>query len=63
MPGQRMFDGRDPDLFDHFAVVSQRIGAYTALTYAQIIGHLVEVWGVAGRSLSGKAARARMAPG
>ena len=59
MPGQRMFDGRDPDLFDHFAVVSQRIGAYTALTYAQIIGHLVEVWGVAGRSLSGKAARAQ----
>ncbi len=59
MPGRRMFDGQDPDLFDHFAVVSQRIGAYTALTYSEIIGHLVEVWGIAGRSLSGKAARAQ----
>ena len=59
MPGRRMFDGRDPDLFDHFAVVSQRLGTYTALTYAQIIGHLVETWDIGGRSLSGKAARAQ----
>ncbi len=59
MPGRRMFDGHDPDLFDHFAVVSQRIGAYTALTYAQIIRHLVDAWGVADLSLSGKAARAQ----
>ena len=59
MPGRHMFDGQDPDLFDHFAVVSQRIGAYTVLTYAQIIEHLVEAWGVAHRSLSGKAARAQ----
>ena len=59
MPGRHMFDGEDPDLFDHFAVVSQRIGAYTVQTYAQIIEHLVEAWGVAHRSLSGKAARAQ----
>src|SRR4051794_9046874 len=26
MPGRRMFDGNDPNLFDHFAVVSQRVG-------------------------------------
>jgi acyl-[acyl-carrier-protein] desaturase len=59
MPGRHMFDGKDPDLFDHFAIVSQRIGAYTILTYAQIIEYLVEAWGVAHRSLSGKAAKAQ----
>ena len=59
MPGRFMFDGKDPDLFDHFAVVSQRIGVYTVQTYAQIIEHLVEAWGVAHRSLSGKAAKAQ----
>ena len=59
MPGRLMFDGADPDLFDHFAVVSQRLGVYTIQTYAKIIGHLVEAWGVAHRSLSGKAAKAQ----
>ena len=29
------------------------------MTYAQIIEHLVEAWGVAHRSLSGKAAKAQ----
>ncbi len=59
MPGSRMFDGKDPDLFDHFAVTAQRVGAYTAQAYGQIIGHLIEAWGVAHRSLSGKAAKAQ----
>ena len=59
MPARLMDDGRDPDLFDHFASVSQRIGAYTARTYAEIIGHLVETWGIGGLSLSGAAARAQ----
>jgi acyl-[acyl-carrier-protein] desaturase len=59
MPGRRMFDGHDPDLFDHFAAVSQRIGAYTVVTYSQIIEHLVEAWDVAHRSLAGKAAKAQ----
>ena len=59
MPGRKMFDGQDPDLFDHFAVVSQRTGAYTSLTYAEIIEHLVATWGIAHRSLTGKAAKAQ----
>ena len=59
MPGRLMFDGEEPDLFDHFAAVSQRIGAYTVGTYAEIIEHLIEAWGVAHRSLSGKAAKAQ----
>jgi len=60
MPGRLMFDGRDPDLFEHFAAVAQRIGAYTANDYADIVEHLVKTWDVAGRTgLSGKAARAQ----
>jgi acyl-[acyl-carrier-protein] desaturase len=57
MPGRLMTDGRDPDLFDHFAVVAQRAGVYTVSDYAAIVRHLVDTWGVAHRSLSGKAAR------
>ena len=59
MPGRLMFDGKDPDLFDHFAVVAQRSGIYTAADYAGIIRHLVAEWGVATRSVSGKAAKAQ----
>ncbi len=59
MPGRHMHDGRDPDLFDHFAVVAQRIGVYTARDYASIIEHLVRAWNIAGRSVSGAAARAQ----
>jgi len=59
MPGRLMFDGKDPDLFDHFSVVAQRTGMYTVSDYASIVRHLVQVWNIAGRSLSGKAARAQ----
>lgn len=59
MPGRLMFDGKDPDLFDHFAAVSQRSGTYTARTYAAIISHLLECWKVADYSLTGKAAKAQ----
>lgn len=59
MPGRQMYDGRDPDLFDHFAAVAQRLGVYTVEDYATIVDHLVLTWGLAGRSVSGKAARAQ----
>lgn len=59
MPGKRMFDGHDPDLFEHFAAVAQRIGVYTVLDYADIVDHLVKTWGVAKLSVSGKAMRAQ----
>ena len=29
MPGKLMFDGKDPDLFNHFAIVAQRTCVYT----------------------------------
>lgn len=57
MPGRRMDDGHDPDLFDHFAAVAQRIGVYTAHDYAAIVGHLVTTWRIAERQVQGEAAR------
>ncbi len=59
MPGRKMFDGQDPDLFDHFSVISQRTGAYTVQMYSQIIAHFVDAWGIGKRSLTGKAAKAQ----
>ena len=41
------------------AAVAQRLGVYTVDDYADIVAHLVKVWNVAGRSVSGKAARAQ----
>jgi acyl-[acyl-carrier-protein] desaturase len=59
MPGRFMDDGRDPDLFDHFAIVAQRTHVYTARDYASIIDHLVKTWNIAGRVVTGKAAQAQ----
>jgi acyl-[acyl-carrier-protein] desaturase len=59
MPGAEMFDGKDPDLFEHFSAVAQRMGVYTVDDYGQIISHLLDKWRVAGRALSGAAAQAQ----
>lgn len=59
MPGSRMADGRDPDLFDHYAAVTQRTGVYTIRDYASIIHHLNKAWNLEGRSFAGKAAKAQ----
>jgi len=59
MPGRFMEDGRDPDLFDHFAIVAQRTHVYTVRDYASIIEHLVTAWDIAGRAVTGEAARAQ----
>lgn len=59
MPGKYMTDGTDPDLFDHFAVVAQRLGVYTVGDYASIIEHLVRTWNIGGLSVSGAAAKAQ----
>ena len=59
MPGRFMDDGKDPDSFDHFAVVAQRTNVYTVRDYASIIEHLVTAWDIAGRSVTGEAARAQ----
>jgi acyl-[acyl-carrier-protein] desaturase len=59
MPGKLMYDGKDPDLFDHFAIVAQRTNVYTVRDYASIIDHLVKIWNVPGRVVTGKAAKAQ----
>ncbi len=59
MPGRNMNDGCDTNLFHHFSAVAQRLNVYTAYDYAEIIGHLVETWHVAGRSVTGEAAKAQ----
>jgi acyl-[acyl-carrier-protein] desaturase len=59
MPGKEMFDGKDPDLFEHFSAVAQRMGVYTVDDYGQIIAHLLTRWRVASRALSGAAAQAQ----
>ena len=59
MPGALMNDGKDLDLFDHFAAVAQRLSVYTVLDYASIIRHLVATWKIETRSLTGRAASAQ----
>jgi acyl-[acyl-carrier protein] desaturase len=59
MPGRFMEDGQDPDLFDHFAIVAQRLNVYTVRDYAAIVEHLVKAWDIAGRPVTGEAARAQ----
>jgi len=59
MPGRNMTDGKDPDLFEHFAEVAQRTGVYTIHDYTDILNHLITEWGVRDLPLSGEAADAQ----
>ena len=59
MPGRLMYDGKDADLFDHFALIAQRMGVYTVHDYAAIIQHLIKTWDIASRSVSGAAGKAQ----
>ncbi len=59
MPGRLMTDGKDPDLFERFSTVAQRLGVYTAMDYASILEHLVDTWDVAKLPVSGQAAEAQ----
>ncbi|MDR3621375.1 MAG: acyl-ACP desaturase [Paludisphaera borealis] len=59
MPGARMDDGRDPDLYEHYSHVTQRTGIYTTTDYAAIISHLNKAWNIGSLSLTGKAAKAQ----
>jgi acyl-[acyl-carrier-protein] desaturase len=44
MPAQEMMDGKNPQLYEDFSAVAQRLGVYTAIDYAEIIDHLVKRW-------------------
>lgn len=47
MPAHLMYDGEDDNLFEHFSLVAQRLGVYTAKDYADILEFLVQRWKVA----------------
>jgi len=57
MPGARMHDGHDPDVFQKFGQVVQATGVYTSRDYASVIRHLNRAWGLETRSYDGKAAK------
>ncbi|WVZ57824.1 hypothetical protein U9M48_008163 [Paspalum notatum var. saurae] len=61
MPAYYMFDGRDPDLFRHYAAVAQRLGVYTTADYADLVRFFVHRWGVAdlGPGLTAEGRRAQ----
>jgi len=44
MPAELMTDGLDAELYENFSNVAQRLGVYTAIDYAEIVGHLVKIW-------------------
>ncbi|KAG8046723.1 hypothetical protein GUJ93_ZPchr0008g13309 [Zizania palustris] len=61
MPASLMSDGRDADLFAHYAAAAQQAGVYTASDYRSIIEYFIRRWRVEELSagLSGEGRRAR----
>lgn len=44
MPAILMDHSNQDSLFSRFSIISQKMGIYTALDYANIIGHLTQMW-------------------
>lgn len=44
MPAELMTDGVNPNLYEDFSAVAQKLEVYTAIDYADIIQHLVKRW-------------------
>ncbi|KAK6134778.1 hypothetical protein DH2020_031448 [Rehmannia glutinosa] len=44
MPAHLMYDGRNPNIFEHFSYVANRLRVYTASDYADILEFLVGRW-------------------
>lgn len=60
MPAELMTDGKNPNLYEDFSEVAQRLGVYTAIDYADIIQHLVTRWDLENlEGLSGNAEKER----
>jgi acyl-[acyl-carrier-protein] desaturase len=51
MPAFLMDNAKEDSLFTRFSVVTQKMGIYTTLDYANIINHLTDLWKIA--SLTG----------
>ncbi|MGK3746298.1 MAG: acyl-[acyl-carrier-protein] desaturase, partial [Bacillariaceae sp.] len=39
-----MTDGVNANMYEDFSAVAQKLNVYTAIDYAEIIGHLVDRW-------------------
>jgi acyl-[acyl-carrier-protein] desaturase len=60
MPARTMTDGRDRNLFNHFAEVGQRVGVYTLRDYAENLQQLIDAIGLPTLSgISGEGAEIR----
>uniref|UniRef100_A0A1S4CNA2 Stearoyl-[acyl-carrier-protein] 9-desaturase 6, chloroplastic-like n=1 Tax=Nicotiana tabacum TaxID=4097 RepID=A0A1S4CNA2_TOBAC len=60
MPAHLMYDGCDPHLFEHFAVVAQRLEVYTRHDYADILEFLIDRWALEKlKGIKGEAKRAQ----
>ncbi|XP_051152102.1 stearoyl-[acyl-carrier-protein] 9-desaturase 6, chloroplastic-like [Andrographis paniculata] len=44
MPGALMYDGCDPNLFEHYSTVAQAIGVYTTKDYVDILDFFIKRW-------------------
>jgi len=44
MPAELMTDGVNANMYEDFSAVAQKLNVYTAIDYAEIIGHLVDRW-------------------
>ncbi|XP_042502832.1 stearoyl-[acyl-carrier-protein] 9-desaturase 6, chloroplastic-like [Macadamia integrifolia] len=44
MPAHLMYDGENPNLFNHFSIVTQKLGVYTIADYADILEFLIGRW-------------------
>jgi len=44
MPAELMNDGKHSNLYEDFSEIAQNLGVYTAIDYAEILQHLVDLW-------------------
>ncbi|XP_060214893.1 stearoyl-[acyl-carrier-protein] 9-desaturase 6, chloroplastic-like [Lycium barbarum] len=60
MPMHLMYDGQDPNIFEHFSAVTQRQGVYTTRDYAEILDFFITRWKLEKlEGLTGEARRAQ----
>ncbi|XP_015168550.1 stearoyl-[acyl-carrier-protein] 9-desaturase 6, chloroplastic-like [Solanum tuberosum] len=60
MPLHLMYDGQDPNIFEHFSAISQNQGVYTSRDYAEILEFFITKWELEKlEALTGEARRAQ----
>ncbi|KAF3627191.1 Acyl-[acyl-carrier-protein] desaturase 1, chloroplastic [Capsicum annuum] len=59
MPLHLMYDGQDPNIFEHFSAISERQGVYTSRDYAEMLDFFITRWEL--EKLEGLTSEARRA--